>query len=42
MVIKNLENKIKLVLILCSLFLLGCIVISFGSIWAARTMVDDA
>ena len=42
MVIKNLENKIKLVLILCSLFLLGCIVISFGSIWAARTMMDDA
>ena len=42
MVIKNLENKIKLVLTLCSLFLLGCIVISFGSIWAASTMVDDA
>lgn len=28
MVIKNLENKIKLVLIICSLFLLGCIIIS--------------
>ena len=42
MVIKNLENKIKLVLILCSLFLMGCIVISLGSIWVARTMVDDA
>ena len=24
MVIKNLENKIKLVLIICSLFLVGC------------------
>ena len=42
MVIKNLENKIKLVLILCSLFLVGCVVISLGSIWTARTMVDDA
>ena len=42
MVIKNLENKIKLVLILCSLFLVGCIVISLGSIWTARGMVDDA
>ena len=40
--IKNLENKIKLVLILCSLFLVGCVVISLGSIWTARTMVDDA
>ena len=42
MVIKNLENKIKLVLILCSMFLVGCVVISLGSIWTARTMVDDA
>ena len=42
MVIKNLENKIKLVLIICSLFLVGCIVISLGSIWTARGMVDDA
>ena len=42
MVIKNLENKIKLVLILCSLFLVGCVVISLGSIRTARTMVDDA
>lgn len=42
MVIKNLENKIKLVLTLCSLFLLGCVVISLGSIWTARGMVDDA
>ena len=28
MVIKNLENKIKLVQIICSLFLVGCIIIS--------------
>ena len=26
MVIKNLENKIKLVLIICSLFLTGCLI----------------
>ena len=42
MVIKNLENKIKLVGIICSLFLAGCIIISVGSIWTARTMVADA
>ena len=42
MVIKNLENKIKLVLILCVLFLAGCITISLGSIWTARNMVNDA
>ena len=42
MVIKNLENKIKLVLIICSLFLVGCVIVSLGSIWTARTMVDDA
>ncbi|KAB5164251.1 conjugative transposon protein TraK, partial [Bacteroides thetaiotaomicron] len=42
MVIKNLENKIKLVGIICSLFLAGCIIISMGSIWTARTMVADA
>ena len=35
MVIKNLENKIKLVLIICSLFLVG-IIISISSIWTAR------
>ena len=39
MVIKNLENKIKLVLIICSLFLVGCVVIALGSIWTARGMV---
>ena len=42
MVIKNLENKIKLVTILCSMFLVGCIVVSISSIWTARQMVVDA
>ena len=42
MVIKNLENKIKQVGIICSLFLLGCIIISIASIWTARGMVTDA
>ena len=42
MVIKNLENKIKLVMIVCTLFLVGCIVISLGRIWTARGMVSDA
>ena len=40
--IKNLENKIKLVMIICALFLTGCIVISLSSIWTARSMVVDA
>ena len=42
MVIKNLENKIKLVGIICTFFLTGCIIISLGSIWTARGMVVDA
>ena len=42
MVIRNLENKIKLVGIICSFFLAGCIIISVRSIWTARTMVTDA
>ena len=42
MVIKNLENKIKLVGIICSLFLAGCIIISVASILTARGMVSDA
>lgn len=42
MVIKNLENKIKLVGIICTAFLAGCIIISVSSIWTARTMVTDA
>lgn len=42
MVIKNLENKIKLVTIICSVFLIGCVVIAMTSIWTARSMVVDA
>ena len=42
MVIKNLENKIKLVTILCCVFLVGCIIVSISSIWTARQMVVDA
>ncbi len=42
MVIKNLENKIKLVMIISGIFLGGCIVISLGSLFIAKTMVDEA
>lgn len=42
MVVKNLENKIKLVTIVCCVFLAGCVVISMSSIWTARSMVADA
>ncbi|MBS5109735.1 MAG: conjugative transposon protein TraK [Phocaeicola vulgatus] len=42
MVIKNLENKIKLVGIICTAFLVGCVIISVSSIWTARMMVTDA
>ena len=38
MVIKNLENKVKLVTIICSLFLVGCVLISISSIWTAKNM----
>ncbi len=41
-VIKNLENKIKLVLIVSCLFMAGCIIISLGAIFTAKGMVDDA
>ena len=40
-VLKKLENKIKLVII-TSLFLTGCVVISLGSLFVARGMVADA
>ena len=36
MVIKHLENKIRLVGIICTAFLAGCIIISVSSIWTAR------
>ena len=42
MVIKHLENKIRLVGIICTAFLAGCVIISVSSIWTARTMVTDA
>ena len=42
MVIKNLENKIKLVLIVSCMFMVGCIIISLGAIFTAKGMVDDA
>lgn len=42
MVIKNLENKIKLVEIVCVAVIMGCVVISLSSIWTARGMVADA
>lgn len=41
-VLKNLENKIKLVLIVSCMFLTGCVIISLGSILIAKGMVDDA
>lgn len=41
-VIKNLENKIKLVMIVSCVFMVGCIIISLGSIFTAKGMVDDA
>lgn len=42
MVIKNLENKIKLVGIVCTAFLIGCVLISITSISTARGMVADS
>ncbi len=39
---KNYENKVKLVLIVSVLFMTGCIVISLGSLFVAKGMVDDA
>lgn len=39
---KNYENKIKLVLIVSVLFMIGCCVISLGSLFVAKGMVDDA
>ena len=42
MVIKHLENKIKLVTVICLLVVAACVIISLGSIIIARGMVDDA
>ena len=41
-VIKNIENKIKLVLTVSCMFMSGCIIISLGAIFTAKGMVDDA
>ena len=42
MVIKNLENKIKLVMIVCALVVCDCVIISLSSMVIARGMVNDA
>ena len=42
MLIKNLENKIKLVMIVSIVFMVGCTIITLGSLFSARGMVDDA
>ena len=41
-VMKNYENKIKLVLIVSVLFMAGCVVISLGSLYVAKGMVDES
>ena len=41
-VIKNLENKIKLVMVVSCTFMVGCLIISLGVFFTAKGMVDDA
>lgn len=41
-VLNNIENKIKLVMIISTLFLVGCVVVSLGSILVAKGIVDEA
>lgn len=41
-VLKNVENKIKLVTFVCILFLVGCIVISIASVFIASNMVKES
>ena len=41
-VIKNLENKIKLVMIVSLAIITACVVICLGTFMMAKTMVDDA
>ena len=41
-VIKNLENKIKLVLIVSTVFMAGCVIVSLGALFTAKGMVSDA
>lgn len=42
MVIQNLENKIKLVMIITGLVVVACVIISISSIMAATSMVVDS
>lgn len=35
-VLKNVENKIKLVMVVSSLFLIGCIIVSLGSFFIGK------
>lgn len=42
MVIKNLENKIKLVMIVSVTFMIGCLIICLGVVFTARSMVADS
>lgn len=41
-VLKNLENKIKLVMVICVATIAGCVIISLGSLFTAMGMVNDA
>lgn len=41
-VLKNVENKIKLVMIVSSLFLVGCVIVNLGILIIAKGMVDEA
>ena len=41
-VIKNLDNKIKLVMIVCMMVIGACVVICLGTFFMAKGMVDDA
>ncbi len=42
MIIRNLENKIKLVIIISSMFLLLCTIVSLSAIFISRSIVDNA
>lgn len=42
MVLKHLENKIKLVALTCCLCVAGCIIVSIGSFFVAQRMVSEA
>ncbi len=41
-VIRNLENKIKLVMVVSCLFMTGCIIVSLSAIFSSAKMVSDA